>query len=89
FTPDGEKYEGEVYDGMRHGQGTLIYPNGAKYEGEFYENQEHGQGMWTSPDGPPPMETNTRSGSMRARCVGRARSPISTEPNTKASSMRA
>ena len=29
--PTDTKYEGEMKDGMFHGQGTLSFPNGSKY----------------------------------------------------------
>ena len=30
--PTDTKYEGELKDGMFHGQGTLFFPNGSKYQ---------------------------------------------------------
>ena len=48
---DGGKYEGELKDGKRHGQGTYTYSDGGKYEGEFKNGERHGQGILTSPNG--------------------------------------
>ena len=33
--PDGERYEGEWYEGKPHGQGVLTKPDGERYEGTF------------------------------------------------------
>lgn len=33
--PDGGKYEGDVKNDKRHGQGIYIFPDGSKYIGEF------------------------------------------------------
>ena len=47
--PEGASYEGEVYDGKKHGKGTDIiqaYDNGdyiiTKYEGEYQWDKKHG-----------------------------------------------
>ncbi len=49
--PDGEIYEGQFYNGMRHGLGTCIYANGDMYEGEWSEGQCHGEGLLTNEKG--------------------------------------
>jgi hypothetical protein len=36
---NGEKYEGELKEGMRHGQGTVTLPNGDKYLGEWKDGE--------------------------------------------------
>ncbi len=41
------RYEGNYYDGMRHGQGKMIYPTGDIYEGEWFENKANGEGSYT------------------------------------------
>ena len=46
-----ERYEGEVRNGKRHGQGILTWGDGARYEGEFREGKRHGQGAFTWGDG--------------------------------------
>ena len=33
--PTDTKYEGELLDGMFHGQGTLFFPNGSKFVGRW------------------------------------------------------
>jgi hypothetical protein len=35
--PDKEKYNGELKDGIKHGQGVLEYSDGTKYIGEWKE----------------------------------------------------
>ena len=46
-----EKYEGEVKDGKRHGQGRLTLINGNVYEGQFVNGKYHGQGRCTYANG--------------------------------------
>lgn len=47
FYKDGKKqYEGEIRNGLFHGQGTYYFFNGDKYVGEFKERLEHGQGTY-------------------------------------------
>ena len=47
----GNKYVGEVKDGLFHGQGTYTYSNGGKYVGEHKENKKHGKGTYTYTNG--------------------------------------
>ena len=44
-------YEGEVKNGVKHGQGTMTYSDGSKYEGKWKNNLQHGQGTMTYSDG--------------------------------------
>ena len=44
--PDGTRYEGEIRDGKKHGQGTFTFGNGDKYAGEFVSDMRHGQGTY-------------------------------------------
>ena len=44
---DGDKYIGEVKDGLPHGEGTYLYANGDKYVGQFKDDKRHGQGTYT------------------------------------------
>jgi len=39
-----EIYRGQMKDGLRHGQGMLLWKNGATYDGEWY--QDHIEGQW-------------------------------------------
>ena len=48
---DGPRYDGEVRDGKRHGQGVYEWPDGDRYEGEWREDKRHGQGVNEWPDG--------------------------------------
>ncbi|CAF0740496.1 unnamed protein product [Adineta ricciae] len=43
--PDGSKYEGDVEDGMKDGEGTLSYPDGGYYEGQWSEDMRCGYGV--------------------------------------------
>lgn len=36
-------YDGELYQGMRHGFGLFHYANGARYEGEWKYNVKSGK----------------------------------------------
>ncbi|KNC48583.1 testis-specific A2 protein [Thecamonas trahens ATCC 50062] len=44
-------YEGEYYEGERHGRGQYTYANGARYEGEYVKGRKHGEGTFFYPDG--------------------------------------
>ena len=46
-----EKYIGELKDGIRHGNGILIFPSGEKYVGEFKDGLYHGNGTHTLANG--------------------------------------
>ena len=48
---DGGRYEGEVREGERHGQGVYTGPDEARYEGEFRDNLPNGQGVMMRADG--------------------------------------
>ena len=43
---NGDIYEGEVVNGMRHGQGTYIWPDGLRYSGSYANNKRHGPGKY-------------------------------------------
>ena len=59
--PDSRKYDDELKDGIKYGQGVYTFPNGEKYEGgwkrvvvdstcgnyENYDDWRHGTGMMT------------------------------------------
>ena len=45
------KYEGEIENGLAHGQGTNISPDGDIYMGKFKDGEYHGQGTFTFHDG--------------------------------------
>ncbi len=49
--PDGSKYQGELKDGKRHGQGAWLRPDGTKYVGQWRNDKPEGQGTITWPDG--------------------------------------
>jgi len=49
--PDGSRYEGEMKDGKREGEGALVRPDGTKYEGQWQNNVPEGFGTITWPDG--------------------------------------
>lgn len=48
---EGNVYEGELRDGVRHGVGTMEWVDGWLYEGDFREGEIHGTGKMTSPEG--------------------------------------
>ncbi len=49
--PDGEKYFGELENGVPNGKGTMVFPDGARYTGQFLNGNFHGQGEFISPAG--------------------------------------
>ena len=48
---NGDKYEGEVINGVRNGYGTYFYHNGDKFEGFWKDNKKHGMGTLYYKDG--------------------------------------
>ena len=44
FYSGGEKYEGEILEGKRHGFGTYFYQTGDRYTGMWEQNMKHGRG---------------------------------------------
>ena len=48
---NGDKYVGDVSNGVRHGQGTYTFASGEKYVGEWKDGKRHGQGTKTFADG--------------------------------------
>jgi len=51
YIRSGSKYEGELKDGMKDGNGTFTWADGTKYIGEFKDNKQNGQGTYTTADG--------------------------------------
>ena len=48
---NGDKYEGEILEGLREGFGTYLYQTGDKYIGYWHENEKHGTGTFYARDG--------------------------------------
>ena len=48
---DGGKYLGQLVSGVRHGQGSVIWPNGVRYVGGFNNGLFAGYGQLTMPSG--------------------------------------
>ena len=46
--PDGSKYEGDIINGMKQGQGTYTWPDGNKYVGEFKDDRASGGWLYKS-----------------------------------------
>jgi len=42
--PDGALYEGDMEDGVFHGQGKMVWPDGSQYQGHFKDGYFHGFG---------------------------------------------
>lgn len=51
FAGDGAYYEGDIRDGLRHGEGALVWPNGDSYQGEFRLGLMHGRGQFREAGG--------------------------------------
>ena len=49
--PDGNKYVGEVSDGLPNGQGVMTYADDSTYVGEWKDGKWNGQGVYTWSDG--------------------------------------
>jgi hypothetical protein len=47
----GARYEGQIKNGKRHGQGKLTYGNDIVYHGNFSNNNIHGEGFLIFPNG--------------------------------------
>ena len=45
---NGNMYEGEFKDDMKHGEGKFTYANGDVYEGDYADDEAHGKGKITS-----------------------------------------
>lgn len=46
YYADGNIYDGEWLNDMRHGMGTLVnYKDGSRYEGQWERDKRHGAGM--------------------------------------------
>ena len=39
-------YEGDFFNDLRHGSGTMQNSDGSKYEGQFYNDKKHGNGKY-------------------------------------------
>lgn len=48
---NGDQYEGEYCDDLKHGYGVYRWTNGSKYEGNFLKDQKHGNGILTHQNG--------------------------------------
>ncbi len=44
ISKEGNKYEGSIFDGKRHGKGKETYPCGSVYEGDYFDNKKQGFG---------------------------------------------
>ena len=42
--PDGSRYEGQFFEGKKHGKGCFTWADGSSYEGDFVENNIEGYG---------------------------------------------
>jgi hypothetical protein len=49
--PSGNRYEGELVNGVRQGRGVFIYANGTRCEGEFRSDVLEGAGVCSFPNG--------------------------------------
>jgi hypothetical protein len=48
---NGNRYEGDYKEGMKHGRGIFIWADQGRYEGPFVEDGRHGVGTCRSRDG--------------------------------------
>ena len=44
--PNGDKYEGELNNGVLNGRGTFTWSDGNTYIGEWKDRKRHGQGIF-------------------------------------------
>ncbi len=47
---NGDIYDGEIQDELRHGKGVMIYADGSNYNGEWTNDLRHGLGSFTADD---------------------------------------
>ena len=47
----GQKYWGQMINGIPHGTGKMIWPDGQRYEGDWQGGQKDGTGTWTLASG--------------------------------------
>ena len=48
FLPPGvDHYDGEILDGLPHGEGVMEWSDGTRYEGAFREGRPSGKGTFT------------------------------------------
>ena len=47
----GDHYQGEFKNGMKHGFGIYFFANGEKYAGQYLFGKRHGKGTYSYPDG--------------------------------------
>lgn len=47
----GGKYTGSYVNGVKHGEGTFLYPDGSRYEGYWINDVRQGRGKYTYPNG--------------------------------------
>ena len=45
------RYEGQYYNGKRHGRGRMHFPDGSLYDGEWSEGDKSGLGTYTYRNG--------------------------------------
>ena len=43
---DGKEYNGDFYNGLKHGFGRLSWSNDKYYEGYWVNNRQHGEGIF-------------------------------------------
>jgi hypothetical protein len=43
---NGERYKGEIFEGLRNGFGIYFYANGERFEGNWFKNMKHGRGTF-------------------------------------------
>ena len=58
FTADryqGDHYQGEFKNGLKHGFGMYFFANGDKYVGEYQFGKREGKGTYTFSNGKPPL----------------------------------
>lgn len=41
---NGDKYEGQFENGLKHGRGVITFANGRRYEGELRNGEPYGLG---------------------------------------------
>ncbi len=49
--PNGDRWEGELFDGVRHGFGTYHWADGSWWRGYWYEGLREGEGLFVRSDG--------------------------------------
>ena len=65
---NGDRYVGQVLNGLREGKGIMYYNNGDRYEGEFRNDKREGKGIYYKKDGSK-IEGNFQNNELQGKII--------------------